>query len=426
MPPRKTRPKSAPKSAAGSKAPHKIATTGVVADTDMMIEASATDSSNAAAAAAAAAADAVLTATSTTDACNSQPEEPIRSVTYSSTAVNANVHESLIEEGTVKSPLEVAIENFFDTPSVTEFDVNTPHIYTINDVFIKPYWNDFPSDRFDSTDSSGILYRPEIVNQIILKIEENLDRPRGRGLMIKGPQGIGKSHSIVNVVRKLLSTRNYLVTVIPDCETWGTASKLVDFICKSFGASYDLLGFPYSKRDIIEDDFEEFIKAVDAVLKKENKQWIFVFDQINRIFARFPEKKDIGVLDFPFKWMKLVMSAGRITTIISASANNEISYKSQHSGFLEYIHRTNMTNEELLQVYENNDVDEYLTGNVPLFIRKFILDEKAQVEPFTASVMNEVELSLDKLMKSLEDNVKPRFISNMCEILLGYAFDSFT
>ena len=39
------------------------------------------------------------------------------------------------------------------------------------------------------------------------------------GIMVKGPGGIGKSHSLVNLVRRLTyrCKRKYRVTVIPDC-----------------------------------------------------------------------------------------------------------------------------------------------------------------------------------------------------------------
>ena len=59
------------------------------------------------------------------------------------------------------------------------------------------------------------------------------------GVMIKGPNGIGKSHSIVSLVRKLLydSDGGYLVTFIPNCDTWSGLGNLYDAICASFGCT---------------------------------------------------------------------------------------------------------------------------------------------------------------------------------------------
>ena len=93
---------------------------------------------------------------------------------------------------------------------------------------------------------------------------------------------------------------------------------------------------------------DEFIQSVDSVLKKLNKQWIFVFGQINRIFARphCQTAKDVGVLPFPFYYMKRVMKPGRISSIISASVNNEIAYKDSHPGFIEYHHPLSMERHE--------------------------------------------------------------------------------
>jgi hypothetical protein len=85
----------------------------------------------------------------------------------------------------------------------------------------KAYWLDsVSSERFQSSLYEGILYRPEIVDDICHKIADVLTNKVAKSLMIKGPQGIGKSHSLVNVVLKVQSTGEYLVTVIPVCETW--------------------------------------------------------------------------------------------------------------------------------------------------------------------------------------------------------------
>ena len=352
-------------------------------------------------------------------------DSQLTSQTIPSNNITGNVQDLLdirdvaTATATVHSPLEAAIATFFSTPSVIPF-ADESHVYNIIDVFNNPYWIDFASGRFASTDATGILYRPDIVDRIIEKVEDNLGRIRKQGLMIKGPQGIGKSHSIVNVVRKLESTGNYLVTFIPDCEEWGNAANLVNFICLSIGTTVEALGIP--EFDDTPSILLKLIKGISEVLEAKGKQWIFVFDQINRIFAR-PEhvnSKDIGLLPFPFKLMKLVMTAGRITTIISASANNEISYKDRHDGFLEYVHQIDMTDDEYRQIYRhNNDFYKHLTGNVPLLVRKLLLDNNGNEESFTKSVRDEVILGLERHMSSLAADLKQGFSSDMCKILLG-------
>ena len=159
---------------------------------------------------------------------------------------------------------------------MTTFQDNETHLYKIrgtDGVMGQQAWiKDLP-DRFDDGLTNGILYRPEIVNEIIPMIKDNLSKPVAQGLMIKGPQGIGKSHSIVNVIQKLQSTGNYLVTFIPNCENWYTSNDLIEAICSSFGSKYENLDLHYFKEKNYEKDFPNFINAVDNVLTSEKKQY---------------------------------------------------------------------------------------------------------------------------------------------------------
>ncbi len=68
-----------------------------------------------------------------------------------------------------------------------------------------------------------------------------------QGLMIKGPQGIGKSHSIVNLVCQLLYHSNckYVVTFIPNFALWTNVYDLFKSICASFGSTLDELGITW-------------------------------------------------------------------------------------------------------------------------------------------------------------------------------------
>jgi hypothetical protein len=117
-----------------------------------------------------------------------------------------------------------------------------PNIYKALMVFTEKdrYWyGRIRSIRFDSTFANGILYRPQIVEELAGKVMEVLKEPVPIGIMVKGPQGIGKSHSLVSLVRKLLygSNNKYLVTFIPDCAQWQSAYQLLEAICESFGTT---------------------------------------------------------------------------------------------------------------------------------------------------------------------------------------------
>jgi hypothetical protein len=82
-----------------------------------------------------------------------------------------------------------------------------------------PYWlaklrvERFPRFEQEALFVSPLLYRPNIVNDIVRKVEYNLRDTFPVGLLVTGPQGIGKSYSLVSAVVKLESSGNYLVTL---------------------------------------------------------------------------------------------------------------------------------------------------------------------------------------------------------------------
>jgi hypothetical protein len=59
----------------------------------------------------------------------------------------------------------------------------------------------------------------------------------------------------------------------------------------------------------------------------------------------------LGVLPFPFYQIVNVMKAGRITSIISESVNNKISYRESHPGFEDYHHCLAMDSNEAKTVF---------------------------------------------------------------------------
>lgn len=103
-----------------------------------------------------------------------------------------------------------------------------------------------------------------------------LAEPTATGIMVKGPPGIGKSHSLVNLFHKLVygsSNNKYLVTFIPDCEKLSSAHALLDAIRASSGISGKEI-----KQQIFKDNdvasyvvanyvLTNFITSIDDILR---------------------------------------------------------------------------------------------------------------------------------------------------------------
>lgn len=303
------------------------------------------------------------------------------------------------------------------------------HVYQIGKAFLpqdSSYWVEkLRTARFSSSVATGILYRPKIADDLNYKVREVLERPLATGIILKGPQGVGKSHSLVNLLRKLLynSNNQYLVTFIPDCEKWICVFDFVDAICASIGLSAVVLNLPITGNEAM--DFhvlKNLISCVDGVLQSMGKQWVLIFDQINRLFSRpqFKECTDVGVLGFPFNWIKNVMKPGRITSVISASANNEIAYKERHEGFEGFEHETQMTEGEIIDLYSLKDQPRFsaesqveeidkLTGRVPLYVGEY-LKFGGNVEQYESQVEGSVQDSLIAL--SRQDALTWQLIQN--------------
>ena len=230
-----------------------------------------------------------------------------------------------------------------------------------------------------ATAENGCLYRPTVVDDLYSKVEDAVNTEVPKGIMVKGPFGIGKSHTLVNLVLKLLygSDGKYLVTFTPDCTYFDTDTDLLDAICSSFGSTPEELGIPYS---MDQTDLITFVDSVDSILKDMDKQWIFIYDQINKIFARveFQNEKDLGTIRFPFSLIRDAMTPGRITSIISAPTDNDVGYREQHDGFEEYFHHPlSMDWNELQILYpsladKNEDSIMKVTGGVPLQVSNLI------------------------------------------------------
>jgi len=270
------------------------------------------------------------------------------------------MHSQGFDEANIRAAL---IKNF-ERLKASEFrpSPTNSECYRLQDAFaiLDQYWfKKAWAERFDDSLTSGILYRPAIVSELLGKVENVLQDEIGKGIMIKGPQGIGKSHSIVNLVRKLLygSGGKYFVTFIPDCRRWEDVEDLYNAICQSLGSTVEELNIQISGQDSLDRSrLKIFIKIIDKVLLQQGRQWVFIFDQINHIFSRpnHLNADTITQLSFPFPFMENVIDSHRITTIISASVNNELSYKDRHNGFIEYNHRFFYSKQEVSLLYKSN------------------------------------------------------------------------
>jgi len=193
-------------------------------------------------------------------------------------------------------------------------------------------------------DRERTLYRPQIWKEMVNSVEDAFNKGGPAGIMIKGPQGIGKSHSaLVNLVCTLQydSRCKYLVTFIPDYEKW---KDLYTLICSSFGTSLSALLWSSSSGLVSQSKRHyTFVIAMDLILRGMKKKWVLVFDQINRLFTRFVTKAASQIylgcsLSFPFDVIFNMMQGDHIFSIVPASAKNEATYKERHSGFEEYNH----------------------------------------------------------------------------------------
>ena len=306
----------------------------------------------------------------------------------------------------------------------------------------------YRSARFDDSITNGILYRPDIVNEMEAKLP---CADQSQGLFVRGPQGVGKSHSVYNFVQKLRSD-GHIVTFISDCQSWDDLYYLWEALCQSILCDPDIIGT--SPSDVAE--FNKAIRHIQKVLMpvynsytgektqakiyealerrrkdqklpreqrpkeqqhttQEQKRWFFVFDQINRIFSSEHVAgygtTDAGLLRWPFKYMDRLNKYDGITCVISASANNEASHVENHENFIDFDHKTEMSEDEFRSWmsawnYEVKGEDlrhlKHFTGFCPLQVISY-LNDTAEYEEKT---ILEVGRSLDKLLKNLEQHQK--------------------
>ena len=196
---------------------------------------------------------------------------------------------------------------------------NNAFDYILEDGFLPKdrSWIPFMRDE-RMTHDSKVLYRPKIVKKLVDEIDYILAKGYTRGLLLKGPQGVGKSYSLINLTRFLMASDEYWVTIFPNCQHWSSKEYFFRVMLQSVGVDLRtvrrlLVHVPSGPEQMM-----ALIDDIDAVLLQHGMKWVFIFDQINQIFARsqFNDTKDVSLLPFPFSIMLDVLKAGRIISII--------------------------------------------------------------------------------------------------------------
>lgn len=227
-----------------------------------------------------------------------------------------------------------------------------------------------------------------------------------------GPPGVGRSHSLINLTRYLLASKKYVVTIIPDCSKWESRKDFFTFLKESVGVNPALFGLDCEAT--IDARFQDLIHDIDKVLSEYGRQWVFVLDQINAIFARDYYKRtwDVRDLEWPFSMIKRVHKPGRIISIISVTDNSDMCFRLKHEGFKAFEHPTQLDKDEIVKLYPPKEIAqwdwkelEYATGCVPWYLSRW-----AKEKDYIDNLHDEIKTSLDKLT-SKDECIWERFVA---------------
>jgi hypothetical protein len=296
-------------------------------------------------------------------------------------------------------------------PSVKE-------VFGLKEAFedVDQYWIDLlPEPRF-GWQQNNILYRPEIVNRMVADLNSLSTAEIPVGIMVEGLQGVGKSHSLVNLVRRLRfgdERQHYHVTFVPDCDRFERIGFLYEVICGSFGTntSQDHLALPQGVGDWMV--FNLFISAISSYMTECKKKWVFIFDQVNKVLSKRGVKK-FTQLQFPESQIKQIMKPKKILSIISASANNQAAL--EHEGFKTFQHELQMSPDEILLAFPslagNDEVFDKccdVTGRVPLQMSKLVaagFNEESYKQAATRDIVLSLTTLHDKNASTSKNYIK--------------------
>ncbi len=106
--------------------------------------------------------------------------------------------------------------------------------------------------------------------------------------------------------------------------------------------------------------------------------------------------------------MTNVRKAGRIVSIISASANNDVSHREIHQGFEHFHHPIQFEKREMEILYTEEKVAswsmpelKYATGLVPWYLNRWVAEANAQ---YASEMRSEINRSLYKVKREQRDD----------------------
>jgi hypothetical protein len=221
------------------------------------------------------------------------------------------------------------------------------------------YWTGkVDAARFRTTLRNGVLYREDIVNDLVREVDNAFGHKVKWGVMVAGPHGVGKSHSLVNLVLKLMQRGDCLVTFVPDCGKWDFPIFMLQMICGSFGTNPANFGW---SDQVTASEVSSIATSIESLLAAREKRWVVVFDQINKLFTTCMTDKFVR-LENQYQMIQNIRSVGRVISVISTPSNNEVA--DDHTSFTTYNHKIDMEDAELKLLFSILGEDEDLAEEV--------------------------------------------------------------
>eukprot|EP01132_Coremiostelium_polycephalum_P004525 gene4525-5641_t len=151
--------------------------------------------------------------------------------------------------------------------------------------------------RFEYVNDSLLMMDRDVTKKLQIKIETHM---QNHCLYVRGPQGVGKSHSLYQSVIILRQNNNNRVIYIPDCQSWGNSPDPYEFM--------------------VQDSFTQFLEDLGEYCNQKFLSIFFIFDQHNGISI---EQRSSYPFSIAERYLVTNFPANSRMVIISASANNK-------------------------------------------------------------------------------------------------------
>jgi hypothetical protein len=183
--------------------------------------------------------------------------------------------------------------------------------------------------------------------------------------------------------------------------------QLVDAIAESFGTKSHLI-LEMDKNWDGDEGFKhmtDLINSISNCLEGMKKKWVFVFDQINKLF-----KKGSCHASKPYAMITHVIQPGRVASVVSALANNKSSIHREQGIFLPFLHPRSMSETELPIVFkvlkdsssQLNPILQSLTNSIPLYASLYLSEKyKGDEDAFCAAQLEEIKSAWSDLLQPL-------------------------